>query len=156
SVAEIIGAASTSAEFLDRWRAPGSMFSDGWEERFGQEAYMPLIERAIGRALADAGIESADHLVISSPHSRVAAAATRKYAADGNADLPAVGYAGTADAALKLTAVLDQTGPDETILLVNAVDGADAIVLRTRAGAAAGRRGRSLRDGLNGGREINY
>ena len=43
SVAEIIACASTSAEFLDRWRAPGEIASDIWEERFGQEAYEPLI-----------------------------------------------------------------------------------------------------------------
>ena len=75
SVAEIVASASTSAEFLDRWRAPGAFASDGWEERFGQEAYMPLIERAIERALSEAGIEKPDHVVISSPHSRVAQAA---------------------------------------------------------------------------------
>ncbi len=156
SVAEIAAAASTSAEFLDRWRAPGATASDVWEERFGQEAYMPLVERAIERALGEAGIEAPDHLVVSSPHSRLAQAARRRWGGEGMAELPSHGYAGTADAALGLTAALDQAGPGETILLLNAVDGCDAIVLRTRAEAGAGRRGEPLAAQLAGGREINY
>ena len=155
SVAEMIATASTSAEFLDRWRAPGEIASDIWEERFGQEAYMPLIERAVERALAAAGIDSADHVIVSSPHSRVAAAAARSLR-NGGVEPPAAGYAGAADAGLQLTAVLDQAGTGETILLVNAADGCDAMVLRTRAEAGAGRRGRALAELLEAGHDINY
>ncbi len=156
SVAEIIGDASTSAEFLDRWRMPGEIASDVWEERFGQEAYMPLIERAVERALERAGVDSPDHVVVSSPHSRVAQAAMRKYRTEGSPELPALGYAGTADAALALGAVLDHASSGETILLVNAVDGADALVLRTRADAGAGRRGPTPEEQTAAARDINY
>lgn len=156
SVAEIVASASTSAEFLDRWRAPGEIASDVWEERFGEEAYMPLIERAISRALERAGIESPDHLVVSSPHPRVARATIRKHGSDRGVEPPALGYAGTADAAIALTAVLDRAGGGETILLVNAVDGCDALVLRTRAAAGDARLGLPLPDGDDGTREINY
>ena len=156
SVAEIVATASTSAEFLDRWRAPGEIASDVWEERFGQEAYMPLIERAAAHALEQAGIDSPDHVVVSSPHLRVAQGATRRLGTGGPTELPALGYSGTADAALALTAVLDQASSGETILLLNAVDGCDALVLRTRADSGAGRRGPSLEHGSAPTREINY
>jgi hypothetical protein len=115
---------------------------------------MPLIERAVERALADAGIEAADRdrLLAARAGCRGRFAPVR----DGRgAELPVFGYAGTADAALVLTAVLDQAGA-ETILLVNAADGCDAIVLRTRAEAGAGRRGAPLAEQLADGREINY
>ncbi|MBA3605991.1 MAG: hypothetical protein H0W46_08485 [Acidimicrobiia bacterium] len=46
-LAEIVGAASVSAEFTDRWRAPGEPFSQQWEERFGEHAYVPLAEQAV-------------------------------------------------------------------------------------------------------------
>jgi 3-hydroxy-3-methylglutaryl CoA synthase/uncharacterized OB-fold protein len=155
SVAEIIGTASTSAEFLDRWRSPGAIASDIWEERFGQEAYTPLIERAVERALAAAEIDSADHVIVSSPHARVAAAATRSLR-NGGVEPPTAGYAGAADAGLYLTSVLDQAGSGESILLVNAADGCDAMVLRTRADAGAGRRGHPLGEQIDAGRDINY
>jgi hydroxymethylglutaryl-CoA synthase len=155
SVAEIIARASTSAEFLDRWRAPGGIASDVWEERFGQEAYMPLIERAVERALAVAEIDAPDHVVVSSPHSRTAGVASKRLR-NGGVEPPAFGYAGTADAALGLTAVLDQAAAGETILIVNAADGCDAIVVRTRSDAGAGRRGKPIADQIQGGREINY
>ncbi len=39
-----MASASTTAEFLDRWRLPGQLASSQWEERFGLEIYTPLIE----------------------------------------------------------------------------------------------------------------
>ncbi|MGH9097812.1 MAG: hydroxymethylglutaryl-CoA synthase, partial [Acidimicrobiales bacterium] len=39
-VAELIGQASATDEFLDRWRVPGESASHQWEERFGEEAYL--------------------------------------------------------------------------------------------------------------------
>src|SRR4029453_16589544 len=55
-VAEPIGAASATAEFLDRWRLPGDPSSRQWEERFGEHAYVPLAESAIASALKQAGV----------------------------------------------------------------------------------------------------
>ena len=66
--ARIVAWASTTAEFLDRWRLPGQLASSQWEERFGLEMYMPLIQRAVARALQDAEIDRADHVIVSSPH----------------------------------------------------------------------------------------
>ena len=67
-VVEIASRTATTAEFLDRWRHPGEIAGRQWEERFGLEVYMPLIRDAAARALAQAGVERTDHVVVSSPH----------------------------------------------------------------------------------------
>ena len=44
-----------TAEFTDRWRAPGEAFAQLWEERFGEHVYVPLAEQAVTAALKDSG-----------------------------------------------------------------------------------------------------
>lgn len=136
-VAEPLGFASQSAEFLDRWRVPGEPASRQWEERFGEHAYVPLGEAALSDALGQAGATASavDVLIVAGPHARsnkrvAAAAGVRKEAiAD---DLTAsVGNAGAAHAWLMLAASLDTARPDQLIALVSLADGADASVWRT-------------------------
>jgi len=66
AVAELIGRGSASDEFLDRWRVPGESSSHQWEERFGEQAYVPLAQAAFTDALKSAGIgvDDVDHLVV--------------------------------------------------------------------------------------------
>ena len=40
-VAELLGQAAATDEFLDRWRVPGETASRQWEDRFGEEALRP-------------------------------------------------------------------------------------------------------------------
>ena len=40
---------AASDEFLDRWRVPGEADSHVWEERFGEELYVPLAREAFRR-----------------------------------------------------------------------------------------------------------
>ena len=47
-IAELIGSASASDEFIDRWRTPGERRSKMWEERFGETRYLPLGKRCLG------------------------------------------------------------------------------------------------------------
>jgi 3-hydroxy-3-methylglutaryl CoA synthase/uncharacterized OB-fold protein len=148
---EVVAAASATAEFLDRWRLPGEPASHVWEERFGLEMYLPLINDAVARALAAAGVESADHVVVSSPHARAAATAAKSLGASGG---PVLGRAGAADLGLRLAAALDEAQPGETILLVSAADGADAIVLRVND--TAGRSASVAEQLAAGGREVGY
>lgn len=155
-IAELLGSASATAEFLDRWRTPGEQASRQWEERFGLDAYRPLVRDAARRALAAADVEQPDHVVVSSPHARTAAT-MRKELAGRVVDAPlAIGHAGTADVGLRLAAVLDRAAPDETILVVLAADGCDATVLRTTAALARGRAARPLAEQLEGGRAVPY
>ncbi len=60
AVAELIGRGAASDEFLDRWRVPGEADSHVWEERFGEELYVPLAREAFAAALKDAGLAEGD------------------------------------------------------------------------------------------------
>jgi 3-hydroxy-3-methylglutaryl CoA synthase/uncharacterized OB-fold protein len=151
---EPVSSASATAEFLDRWRLPGELASHHWEERFGLEMYTPLIEQATSRALADAGLERTDHVVVSSPHARAAAAARKRLGAAPDPD--GLGYAGAADIGLRFAAALDRAQPGDTILNVSAVDGCDAAVMRVTDRIADGRRGPPVAEQLDGGREVTY
>jgi 3-hydroxy-3-methylglutaryl CoA synthase/uncharacterized OB-fold protein len=144
-VAEPLGHASQSAEFLDRWRVPGEPASRQWEERFGEHAYVPLGEAALAEALKQAGVTApaVDVLIVAGPHGRAsrrvaAGAGVRKEAiAD---DLAAsVGNTGAAHAGLMLAAALDTARPDQVIAVVSLADGADATVWRTTAAVTARR-----------------
>jgi 3-hydroxy-3-methylglutaryl CoA synthase len=144
-MAEPLGDASQSAEFLDRWRVPGESFSRQWEERFGEHAYVPLGESALAEALKQAGVTAAavDVLIVAGPHARsnkrVAAAAGVKKEAIADDLAASVGNAGAAHAGLMLAAALDVARVDQVIAVLSLADGADATVWRT-TGAIAARR----------------
>jgi len=132
-IAHLIGRASRTAEVLDRWRVPEQVFSLVWEERFGYEQYAPLIKATATAALADADIEKADHVVLVSPNSAVPKRGKSLVAGTISTSFSPVGHAGVADAGVALAAVLDSAEPGQTILVLNAADGCDAVVLRTTA-----------------------
>jgi len=136
-LAEPVGAASVTAEFLDRWRLPGDQTSRQWEERFGEAAYVPLGESALVEALKQAGAtaQTVTRLIVAGPHGR----AVRRVATGSGVkkesiadDLGAVvGNTGAAHAGLLLADALDRARPDEVIAVVSLADGADATVWRT-------------------------
>ncbi len=78
-VAELVGHAATSAEFLDRWRTPGEIESRQWEERFGEEVYLPLVEAAFTEALKAAGLspDDVDRVAVSGLQARVLRSAAK-------------------------------------------------------------------------------
>jgi hydroxymethylglutaryl-CoA synthase len=130
-VAQLIGRASRTAEVLDRWRGPEQAFAQVWEERFGYEQYAPLIRDTAAAALKDAGLAAADHVVLVSPNAAVPRRGKALVTGTVSTTFSPVGHAGTADAGVALAAVLDHAEPDQTILVLNAADGCDALVLRT-------------------------
>jgi hydroxymethylglutaryl-CoA synthase len=137
AVAELIGRGASSDEFLDRWRVPGEFDSHVWEERFGEELYVPLAREAFAAALKDAGVTETDvdHAVVTGLHVRaVRATAAGLGVRDGALapDLTAsVGNLGAAHAAVALADVLERAEPGQVIALLSLADGADAFVLRT-------------------------
>ena len=60
SLCDLIGAASQTAEFLDRWREPGEAASKSWEDRFGEQILAPLAGTTITAALEQAGVDLAE------------------------------------------------------------------------------------------------
>jgi 3-hydroxy-3-methylglutaryl CoA synthase len=157
-VAEILGEANASAEFLDRWRVPGESFSRQWEERFGAQAYLPLIQDVATRALKQAQIDTPTRVVLSSPHARAARTALGAFPQEVRADLleAEVGFAGAAHGGLVLADVLDHAEPGDTILFITAADGADALVLRVTDAIARRPGGQSVREQLASAGTVSY
>ena len=138
-LAELVAQASATEEFLDRWRTPGVAASRSWEERFGEEVYLPLAEAAFTDALKQTGLtpSQVDHLIVAGLPSRATRAAAKAAGVRPEAlvdDRTAtIGNAGTAQPGLLLADVLDSAGPGEHIVLLVLADGATAAVLRTTA-----------------------
>lgn len=136
-LAELVATGAATAEFLDRWRVPGEPASKRWEERFGEYAYAPLAERALGDALKAASVtpDALDRLIVTGPQARAVRSALKRSGARQEAvvdDLSAtVGNTGTAHPAMLLASVLDVAEPGELVALVVLADGADALVFRT-------------------------
>jgi 3-hydroxy-3-methylglutaryl CoA synthase/uncharacterized OB-fold protein len=144
-VAEPVAAASITAEFVDRWRRPGTSYSRQWEERFGEHAYLSVAGDAVDDVVKQAGttVDEIDHVIVTGLHARAVRAVAQRIGVAPDRlvdDLSAtVGNTGTAHWALMLAATLDVAGPDETIMIVHLADGCDVSLLRTTATLEAGR-----------------
>jgi hydroxymethylglutaryl-CoA synthase len=144
-LAEPIAWASATAEFLDRWRLPGESASRQWEERFGEQAYVPLAETALTSAFKQAGVGPTGiaRLIVAGPHGRankrVATSAGVAPAAIADDFTGTIGNTGTAQAGLMLADALDRAAPDQVIATVVLADGADVTLWRTRAAIASRR-----------------
>jgi hydroxymethylglutaryl-CoA synthase len=130
-IAEVLGATSLTSEFLDRWRSPTSLVGQQWEERFGADRYGELVTAAVRQALDEADVTSVDHVVLTCPNSAIVKRAATLVKGEKSTVTSPVGFAGAADSSIALCAVLDVADADETILVVSAVDGCDALLLRT-------------------------
>jgi 3-hydroxy-3-methylglutaryl CoA synthase len=160
-LAELIGSASATSEFTDRWRVPGEVRSRLWEERFGETQYVPLGEQAWNAALKDAGLsaEQVDRIVLTGPHARAVTAFGRKISAGDRVvgDLAGtVGYTGAAAPALLLGAALDQATPGQVIALVSLADGADVLLFRTTDALASFTAARPIEAQISTGAPLPY
>ena len=120
-LAEYLGGVSITSDFTDRWRVPGSSYSQVWEERFGEQAYKPLVDRAWNEALKKVGMKTEDinFALISGLHSRAVAKSTPLLNVEVADDLTGkIGNAGAAQPSLLLANFLDQAKPDEVVALI--------------------------------------
>ncbi len=149
AVAVLAGRGTASDEFLDRWRVPGQADSHVWEERFGEELYVPLAREAFAAALKDAGLAEGDldHAIVTGLHARaVKAVASGLGVREGvlAPDLTAsVGNLGAAHAGVVLCDVLERAEPGQVIAVLSLADGADAFILRTTDALVAAQRARA-------------
>jgi 3-hydroxy-3-methylglutaryl CoA synthase len=161
-LAELVGHASLTEEFLDRWRVPGAVGTQLWEERFGETKYSPLGQEALSAALDAAGLQAADvdALVVAGLHDRACAAVAKKsgVAAERVADRLAssVGNPGAAQPFLLLTRALEQAAPGRVVVLLVLSDGADAFVFRTTEALATYRPDRPVAGQILGGAPLAY
>lgn len=142
-VAEMIGSASATREFLDSWKVPGEARIRHWEERFAETQFAPLVDEAWNRALKSAEFSPADValVAVAGPHARAVRAAARKVGAgvgavaEGVADT--IGCTGAAEAGLLLTQALEAAEPGQVIAIVALSDGVDVLLFRTTDALAA-------------------
>ena len=144
-LAEYLGGASTSEEFVDRWRVPGDTRSRQWEERFGEMRYVPLGTEAFKLALDNAGVGAEDvaSVVLAGTHARAVRQVGGKIGTGtgGVADNLAlsVGNAGAAQPLLQLAAALETAEAGQVLALVVLADGCDVFLFRVTDAVAAWR-----------------
>jgi hydroxymethylglutaryl-CoA synthase len=161
-LAEHLGGASATAEFLDRWRTPGDVRSKVWEERFGESQYLPLATAAWRDALKATGLEAdaIDSVVLAGTHARAVRAAGRKLGIPADVlvdDLSShVGNPGAATPGLLLASVLESAAPGAVVALVVLADGADVLLFRTTPALAHHRPARPVSEQLDAGRDVPY
>ncbi|MEV4144448.1 OB-fold domain-containing protein [Amycolatopsis sp. NPDC049691] len=156
AIAEILAERSSTLELLDRWRLPGAPSAEQWEERFGLEAYLPLVREVAQETLAEAGLTQADHVVVVSPNSGVLKQAPKALSGAVSTTTSPIGHAGAADLGLGLADALDRAEPGHTILVVSAADGCDAILLRATDALARKRQTRPVSAEIEDGIDVPY
>lgn len=136
-IAELIGGAMQSAEFLDRWRSVGSSAAKVWEERFAEAAYDPVIKAAVAEAYATSGVtpEQVDKVVMTGLAARAVRSAAKYVGVAPDKFIDGldntVGNTGAAHFALLLVQALETAKPGEVIVVINAADGCDVAIFRT-------------------------
>lgn len=135
-IAEFLGGASATREFLDRWRAPGELRTRAWEDRFGEQRYATLAADAWTAGLEDSSLEldQVSTVAIVGPKARAGAALSKQLGAAGidviDSLATTVGYTGAAHPALLLTALVEQASPGQVVGLVAMADGADVFFFK--------------------------
>ena len=149
-IAEYLGGASATREFLDRWRSPGEARTRSWEDRFGEQRYGDLAAQAWEAGLKDAGLQldQLDKVALVGPRPRASAALAKKLGAAGveviDSLASSVGFTGAAHPLLMLTSLIEQSQPGQVIALLAMADGADVFFFRVTdqvsgdSGTAAG------------------
>jgi 3-hydroxy-3-methylglutaryl CoA synthase len=161
-IAEHLGSAGATAEFVDRWRTPGEVRTKQWEEKFGEVELLPLGERAWNDALKAAGVtaEQVDRVAVVGPHARAVKALARRLGVGDDAladDLTAtIGQAGAAHPLLALASMLDVVEPGATVAVVAVADGADAFVFRATDAIVDARRAASVASQIEHGGAVSY
>jgi hydroxymethylglutaryl-CoA synthase len=161
-IAEFLGAASATEEFIERWRTPGSSRSRTWEERFGEVKYAPLVEQAWNAALkqAELSADQVNKVAIAGMHARAIRGIGRVLGAANAATVDdltmSVGNVGSAQAGLLLTSALETSEPGQVIALVVLADGADVFLFRTTAAIGSYRPARAIARQVENGAPITY
>jgi hydroxymethylglutaryl-CoA synthase len=161
-IAEYLGGASVSDEFLDRWRTAGDRRSRLWEERFGETRYVPLGTQAWEAALKQVGIgaDQVDSVVVTGMHGRAVKALARTLGVGDGVladDLSAtVGQTGAAHPGLALASLLEQADPGEVVAVVALADGADVFLFRTTDARSTWSPARTVADQIAAASDLPY
>ncbi|HEV8296411.1 MAG TPA: OB-fold domain-containing protein [Acidimicrobiales bacterium] len=159
-LAEFLGSAGVTDEFVERWRTPGETRTKVWDEKFSEVSYVPLGVRAWNTALETAGLTASDvaAAAVVAPLQRVARAIGGKldgvHVIDDLAS--SVGNAGAAQPGLLLAALLEQAEPGQVLALVVLADGADVLLFRATDALGAYRPARTVAEQVGAGALLPY
>ena len=159
-VAEFVGSASVTDEFVERWRAPGETRTKVWDEKFSEVRSVPLGVRAWNTALESAGLTAGDvaAAAVAAPGQRTARSVGGKL--DGVHvidDLSAViGNSGAAHPGLLLASLLEQAEPGQVVALVVLADGADVLLFRATDALGSYRPARTIAEQVAAGAPLPY
>lgn len=136
-LAELVGSATLSVDFVDHFRATGSETDYHWEERWVRdEGVSKLVPRVVAEALKEAGLspDKVDHFIFPTSFSRMDAQIAKACGVRGDAlaasMMESIGDCGAAHGLLMLANVLERAQPGQVIVLAQFGSGAQAIVLR--------------------------
>jgi hydroxymethylglutaryl-CoA synthase len=159
-VAELVGSASVTDEFVERWRAPGEQRTKIWDDKFSEISYAPLGVQAWNAALASVELTAGDvtAAAVVAPSPRVARSVGGKldgvHVIDDLSQV--VGNAGAAQPGLLLAALLEQAEPGQVVALVVLADGADVLLLRATDALASYRPARTIASQVAAGAALPY
>ncbi|CAO3424580.1 3-oxoacyl-[acyl-carrier-protein] synthase III C-terminal domain-containing protein [Azospirillum doebereinerae] len=144
-LAEFLGGASLSVDFVDHYRASDAAHDYGWEDRWVRdEGWLAIVPRAVRAALEEAGVAAADiaHFILPPGQPRIAATVAERLGIPAAAVRDGldsrIGDSGAAHALLMLAHALEQAKAGDLILAVGFGQGADALVFRTTGHPWAG------------------
>lgn len=137
-LAEHLGSAAITADFVDRFRMSGEEIDYHWEERWVRdEGISKLVPRAVSAALAKASVEASavNRFIFPTSFSRMDAQLAKACGipADSVVDSlnASIGDTGVPHGLLLLAGVLEEAAPGEVIVLAQFGSGAEAAVFRT-------------------------
>lgn len=164
-VARLLGAHSSTVDFVDHFRAEGQEFDYGWEERWiRDEGIAKLVPPAVARALEKAGVAPGEvaHFCMPSTIGRAVADVARQVGipADAVRDTlhGSLGECGTAHALVLLLHTLEgEAKPGEKIVVASFGQGCDALVLEVTPALAQRPTVQGIRGALAAGKTTeNY
>lgn len=159
-VAEHLGGAGVTEEFIDRWRQPGEIRSKVWDDKFSELTYGRLGRQAFKEALAAAGLSPADvdAVAVAAPTARIGKSLAAKLGVERVLpDLTdTVGQTGAAQPGVLLASALEQAEPGQVLALVVLGDGAEVLLFRTTDALASHTPARTVAQQVDGGAPIAY
>ncbi len=155
-IAEILGTASRSDDFLDEWRRDTDGFIQTQSSRFATERGYQASLVAVGKALLQRhGVQPQDcaKIILPSPDGRAHVNAAKRLGfQDGQMQNPLfqeIGACGSAAPFLLLAAALETANPGDRLLVLAYGEGADGFLLQVTEAVAKRSLPRSLSDHLS-------
>ena len=164
-IAEYVGGASATQEFLDRWRNESEPFiqqpfTQQWEERFAEQPYLSLFNSALSQALQSSKLEikDLDSVAVIGTHSRSVKSAARSFDKSQLADdlMERIGNTGAAHPGLVLSEMLSTAKPNQTLAVIWLADGVEILLFKTTEAIAKFSCAKPLSKQLEQGNTISY